>query len=268
MRNILIKILLLLLIISGADAQDSKKIAYSSTNSANGFLQIFSMDTNGTNNKQLTRMKTNCYNPKWSPDGKSIVFQTDNEELYLIKNVDSTEFDPFYLYKGSNPIFTHDGQNIIFNSEYKGYLSIYYMQPDDIEPSTFELDGYSNQQVLSKDDSKMIFSSFDMGSKSVFLMDLNPSNDTDDIIFQISENTNSNLEPDISSDNNMFAYASFNSELKGTIYVNIDGKEKPITKGSSWTKPKFSPDDSKLACLNITDEENVKLFVMDLDGGN
>ena len=91
---------------------------------------------------------------------------------------------------------------------------------------------------------------------------------TDNALKKISKNSNSNLEPDVSSDASMFVYASFNINLQGTIILNKKGKESSLTQGDSWKSPAFSPNDNKIACVKINSEDKVKLYVMNLDGSD
>ena len=67
---------------------DGSQIAFASTRNAdeNPRLNIFVMDTNGSNVRQVTRMRF-ASRPKWSPDGKRILFEavTDSgREVYMI----------------------------------------------------------------------------------------------------------------------------------------------------------------------------------------
>ena len=77
----------------GIDSQpdwspDGLQIAFASTRNAdaNQRLNIFAMDTDGDNVRQVTRMRF-ASRPKWSPDGKRILFEavTDSgREVYMI----------------------------------------------------------------------------------------------------------------------------------------------------------------------------------------
>jgi Tol biopolymer transport system component len=103
------------------------------------------------------------------------------------------------------------------------------------------------------------------GGKDVMLIDLDDT--TENNVYQISNNDNANLLPDISSDNQMIVWSSFNNNLQGTIHIYKGGKESAISKGIvSSNRPKFSPDDKKIAFVEIG-ETKTKFHSMDLDGG-
>lgn len=90
--------------------------------------------------------------------------------------------------------------------------------------------------------------------------------ESDDYISKISVNGNANLEPDISSDNQKYVYASFNNNLQGTIYICENGVETPLTKGiTSASQPKFSPDDKYIGFVSIEDT-NIEFNIMLSDG--
>ena len=267
MKKIIFSILILFLIFKLSIADEITKIAYASSNSSSGLVQIFIMDEDGSNKKQVTNLPTNCYYPRWSPDGKNIVFQTDDFRIFFIKGVDTDNpEEPYFVFGGSNPSFTGIGDEIMFNNDHEGFYSIYIMEPTDTEAYLVSDLGYSNQQLLSDDGSDLVFSCIYEGQKSIFIMDLEDT--TDSNIELISFNDDANIEPDISSDEQMFVYASFNNQLKGTIYIFKDGKETALTKGiSSSNQPEFSPEDDKIGFITI-DGSNTKLYTMDLDGSN
>jgi Tol biopolymer transport system component len=126
--------------------------------------------------------------------------------------------------------------------------------------------GYSNQQVISRDGSKIVFSCFYEEGKDIILIDFDDNSNNN--VYKISNNNNAKLRPDISSDNMMIVFASFNNNLEGTIHIYKDGKETALTKElESTDRPKFSPDDSKIAFVSVVGS-TVKLYTMNIDGSD
>lgn len=262
-------IILLLMVLTGCNfvLSQSGKIAYVSDNNKSGYYQVFVMNEDGTGKKQLTDMATDCYFPKWSPDGSKIVFNTEDGRIFYIADVNTdTPADPYYVFSGEHPSYDSDGETIFFNSDYEGGLTIYAMAPGEPEPFMISYLNYSNQQRLSPDGSKIVFSAYYQSTKDIMLIDLEDT--TENNLYQISSGDNADLMPDISSDNYKIVWASFNNNLQGTIYLFDNGKEKAISKGiESANKPRFSPDDRTIAFVSISNT-SVKLYTMDTEGNN
>lgn len=266
MNKIILAIISIIFFISTL-AKAETKIVYSSDDTKSNYFQIFTMDYNGNNKKQITDLPANCSHPKWSHDGTKIVFQTDDDRIFLIVNADTdTPDEPIFIFGGSNPSFAGDDEQIIFNSDKDGALSIYILDPAEGEAYLLSTIGYSNQQVLSQNGKYLVYSAFYNDSKCIMMTDLEDT--TDENTFKINENDNANLLPDLSSDANMIVYAGFNNQLNGTIYLFNNGQEIALTKGiTSSNLPKFSPDDKKIAFLSIG-ANTVKLYTMNLDGSS
>jgi TolB protein len=262
-------LIILILFVSGICFSQQRKIAYCSNITGTGILQIFIMNEDGSDKKQLTNIDENCMKPKWSPDGKQIVFYSDAGQIYLIRNVDteSPTVQPYYVGAGVNPSFLPDGGQIIYNDEYEGVLSIFIIDTTQGSETNIISDGrYSNMQTLSDEGNKIIYSAFINGYKSIMVADLDDT--TNNYISKISRNDEANLEPDISSDGSRIVYASFDNNLKGTIRIFENGKETALSKGlPSSNVPRFSPDASKIAFV-VIDGNNVSLYLMDSDGSN
>jgi Tol biopolymer transport system component len=267
MNKIIAIITFILLIFNIAKSQTGSKIVYCSDNTKSNYFQIFTMNDDGSSKKQITDLPANCSHPRWSHDGTKIVFQTDDDRIFMIVNADTdTPEEPLFIFGGNNPSFAADNEQIIFNSDHDGALSIYIIDPVEGEAYLISTIGYSNQQCISKSGKYLVYSAFYNDNKCVMMTDLEDT--TDENTFQINVNDNANLVPDISSDANMIVYAGFNSQLNGTIYIFDNGKESALTKGiTSCNLPKFSPNDSKIGFLSIG-ANTVKLYTMNRDGSN
>lgn len=98
---------------------DGRKIVFGSGRAGNTDLYV--MDLDGSNLKRLTNNPEDDNSPKWSPDGKYIVFARalpdDNSEIFLI-NADGSNEKRLTNQPGddSHPNFSPDGKRIIFNS--------------------------------------------------------------------------------------------------------------------------------------------------------
>src|SRR6266542_2415264 len=113
-----------------AHAQDPEfelvsTIAFSSTRDT-GRLQIYLMDPDGTNVRQLTEIEDNGF-AALSPDGKKIVFDSNRlrlptepgntSDLFLM-NTDGTE--QTYLIRGSSATWSADGKDIAYHASASG----------------------------------------------------------------------------------------------------------------------------------------------------
>ncbi len=249
-------------------SQNGKKIVYVSDDNPSGTFQVYTMNEDGSNKKRLTDMADDCLYPRWSRDGTKIVFNTEGDRLFYIDNANTENPDePRYICEGNHGCFSEDNSEIFFNSDVDGALTIYLKElTNSEEPYIISLEGYSNQQVLSEDGSKLVFSAFYNGKKEILLIDLEDTTDAN--LYIISDNDDSNLYPDISSDNKKIVWASFDNNLKGTIKIFSKSKETALTKGMpSSNIPKFSPDNSKIAFL-VIENTTVKLYTMNEDGSN
>jgi len=110
----------------------SLRIAYASN--ADGNLEIYTMNPDGSGKTRLTRDAAKDAEPKWSPDGKRIAFKSTrdgNDEIYVM-NAD-----------GSNPVnvtcnpatdedcsWSPDSKELVFASNRDGNFEIYVMLAD------------------------------------------------------------------------------------------------------------------------------------------
>jgi TolB protein len=98
---------------------DGERIVFQSNRT--GRFELYVMARDGTGLQQLTNSPGNNVTPKWSPDGKLIVFaaepQADNSEIYVM-NADGSGVRPLSPAWGddSHPSFSFDGKRVIFNS--------------------------------------------------------------------------------------------------------------------------------------------------------
>lgn len=117
----------------GATSLVGSKIYYVSARTAT--KEIWTMDYDGSNQKQLTRYNSITTMPGVSPDGSKIAFTTfaRGNPSIMIHSLATNGRLPFYNQRASmnaTPSFTPDGSKILFSSTLSGTAQIYMANID------------------------------------------------------------------------------------------------------------------------------------------
>jgi Tol biopolymer transport system component len=85
-----------------------------------GHWQLFTIDPDGTGQRQITDLRGDAIAPEWSPDGKRIVFEYDRpkDAGCVVMLIDADGANPFEIPGGrgcdNQPSFTPDGRRLVF----------------------------------------------------------------------------------------------------------------------------------------------------------
>jgi Tol biopolymer transport system component len=111
---------------------DRKRIIYSYAD--NGRQDLYSVNTQAKDRKQLTKSSGMNYWPSFSPDGKRIVFGSTRDGNYEIYTMNAKGKDVKRLtdsrFQDVRPQFSPDGKQIAFTSNRDGNFEVYLMDAD------------------------------------------------------------------------------------------------------------------------------------------
>ncbi|MDE2735819.1 MAG: hypothetical protein OXI72_15575 [Gemmatimonadota bacterium] len=152
---------------------DGTKIAFESTRDGN--VDIYVMDSDGTNLQNLTQNPTSDVAATWSPDGTKIAFQSDRDRVggrWDIWIVDSDGTNPQNLTQNPviddmYPTWSPDGTRIAFQSSREGLSirdsDIWIMDADGTNPQNLtQTSGIGDTRpVWSPDGTRIAFQSDD-----------------------------------------------------------------------------------------------------------
>lgn len=126
---------------------DGSTLAYVS--GSDGTTNIFTCAVDGSGQRQVTYYMTGdqVYNPRWSPDGRTILYDYSIKDGRDIASIPSTGGEPTFIiatpYDERNPVFTPDGKSIIYSSDKTGIFNLYKLDREtgDTEQLTNVLGG-------------------------------------------------------------------------------------------------------------------------------
>ena len=253
--------------------------------------QIYSMKSDGTDIKRLTRNEIINETPVWSLDGKMIMYSSYpeegnnyNNEVFIMKS-DGTDIkqltdDPM---RDGHAKFSHDGKKIIFNSQrdannksdqvLKINYEIYEMNIDgsDVKRLT-NYEGWDTFPSYSPNGEKILWrriitdSTSNIGYNSeIFLMNSNGTN-----IINLTNHKSFDGYPDWSHDGKQIVFTSNRHGSLQLFVMQSDGSSVQQITSSTNLEINSRPDwssDGKQIVYNKTSKNSTSIHIMDVQPG-
>ena len=292
LANVVVLVLTPLMVCVEAQA----RIAFTSDRDRN--YEIYVMDDDGKNQRNLTNHPDRDLVPAWSPDGTRIAFMS-NRDGHVRKDGVRTTFEIYVMDADggnqqnltnhpagdSSPSWSPDGKRIAFVSDRDRFLDIHGFPTSEIY--VMAADGENPQNLTnnrdgdwspswSPDGKRIVFMSYREGhfigdfediTSEIYVMDVDGGNQQ-----RLTENRKNDESPSWSPDGTRIV---FSADRKGDwvnyeIYVmDVDGgnlqrltENRDDDGGASW-----SPDGKRIVFSSDRDG-NSEIYVMDADGGN
>jgi TolB protein len=246
-----------------------------------GQKEIFVMDWDGANVKQITNHRSITQSPAWAPDGKSIAYtwfawhanqKITNADLFIYELNTGKRFVISYQ-KGINSgaAFTPDNHHVLLTISGGGNPDIFKITTDGKQPVrlTNGPKGAMNvEPSMSPDGRKIAFSSDRSGRPMVYVMDADGGN-IKRVTFAGEYNSSPRWSPDgkkivfAGHDGNHFDLFVMNSD--GTSMNRLTSAKKPDGKMADNEDPSFSPDGRHILFVSNRTGLN-QLYMVSVDG--
>jgi hypothetical protein len=200
---------------------DGTRLAFYSNRDGNN--EIYVMNADGSNVKNLTNNPANDQYPAWSSDGQFIVFKTDrdgNSEIYKMgadgsnpTNLTNNPANDTYPYWGNLGGFVNPKPTILFTSDRSGSNNVWSMNPDGSNPVNLTLNSSSNYAAVTSVDGRIAFTSERDGNPEIYIMNGDGSGQTN-----LTLNNAQDAYPAFSPDG---AWISFTSNRDGNYELYI-----------------------------------------------
>lgn len=211
---------------------------------------IYIMDVEGKNIKQLTDSSTFKYSLKWSSDSSQILFNSRGalSEIFLldVNNKQIKRLSPIQSYNKS-PALSPDGSKIAFISGRDGNQEIYTMKPDGTEQKRITNTSHNEEFIKwSPDGRKIAFVSDKEGFDNIYIINKDGENEK-----RISIKGQCNYYPTWSPDGSRIAYLNGDKDYADIIIKDLNNDTEIIITSGTDLKSKdsleWSPDGTKMA---------------------
>ncbi len=252
-------------------APRTAKIAFTSVRDGN--YEIYVMDVDGKNPRNLTNHAGSDDSPAWSPDGRRIAFYSSRPEGSGLYVMDADGSNPRYLAPVGccpDPAWSPDGKKIAFAWRVEGLsMEIGVIDVDGGTPRILTNNPFSDESPTWSPDGRQIAFKSTRDGISIYVMDSDGSNQR--LLAKPPPETGGDSYPAWSPDGKKIVFESSRKNGKADIYVmNADGtNRRRLTKHLAHDRfPAWSPDGEKIVFYSERDGGIGEIYVMDANGNN
>ena len=252
-------------------------LAIMSSDGKGGFWQLYAVDLRTGERVRLTETASNERTPKWSPDGKRIVFSSDRDgdrDIYVMDldawQQEGASYQPVNLTHDDDPdwqpSWSPDGTRIAFSSYRDDNWEIYVIDADGTNPTRVTEQIESDYSpTWSPDGDKLLFVSRRRGNADLFTYEF--------VTRKLTRLTTSALDeydPAWSPDGEWIAYVTRFEPQSDIFLMQADGRGATNLTNSSYVnelQPCWTSDSEQLVfTAYISAKGNYDLYAMQRDG--
>lgn len=251
---------------TGTKGIANTKIAFVSDRT--GHREVFIMDYNGENIRQLTKLRTTTLFPAVSPDRSVIAFTSYRDHnpdlfLYFIGGKLKRIYHADGI--GSTPDFSSDGKLMVFSASKNGNTDIYLYHIDSGQTERLTKNpAIDTSPKFSPNGKAIVFTSDRYGSPQIYTMSVDGLN-----ITRIGTIGTYNDQPCWSPNGKYIAYSSMrNGKFQIFLFSFSTGQNIQLTHGmGSCENPIFSPDSRRIA-FQSNQTGKYQIYSMNTNGSN
>lgn len=239
--------------------------------------QIYVLNSRQGERLRVTETRSNERTPRWSPDGKRLLFASDrdgNREIYVwdIQQTQAGQVGGQLTNLTQNeapdwqPAWAPDGERVAFSSYRDENWEVYTVHADGTEPTRLTNDPASDfSPAWSPDGRKILFASRRRGDADLFTVDVATGELT-----QLTRSKLDEYDPAWSPDGQWIAFATYMGDQSDIFVMRADGSDPVNITQSPYAndfQPTWTPDSAWLTFVSYTSAEgDHDIFRMRRDG--
>lgn len=248
-------------------------IAFNSFQGDNASIWMMNTDGSGQIYLPTRTDELNAYICSWSPDGKNILFVSEDEEPYEIYSLNASSMQLSRLtlpIAYGNPAWSPDGKKIAFTASPLDNFEIYVMNADG--SNQINLTNHAGADVepgWSPDGAHIAFSSDRDGNSEIYWMNADGSGQK-----RLTDNARRDTHPTWSPDGTQIAFTSelnysadiFMVDVSKALNTGNASAETNLTNNPAYDQtPAWSPDGRRLAFVSDRSGD-LEIYLMNGDG--